>query len=233
MIRTLAEPNLTAISGETANFLAGGEFPVPAGFTCDPRPGRRNLSDQIEFKKFGVGLAFTPVVLSEGRISLQGDDRGVRTVDRERAHAAVDRLEQHDLTIPSIKMRRAETTVEIPSGGSLAMAGMIQEQTKQQINGTARPDAAAGARRAVQEPRLRQPADRADDASSRPMSCARWRRRSCRGRTTASPTRAIPRRSCSAGSTASTAPRQGRPEARLPRQLRLHSRLSGARGDDR
>ena len=70
VIRTLAEPNLTAISGETANFLAGGEFPIPAGFTCDPhRPG--NCQTQIQFKKFGVGLNFTPVVLSEGRISLK------------------------------------------------------------------------------------------------------------------------------------------------------------------
>ena len=69
MIRTLAEPNLTAISGETANFLAGGEFPIPAGYTCDPTT--RNCQTQIQFKKFGVGLNFTPVVLSEGRISLK------------------------------------------------------------------------------------------------------------------------------------------------------------------
>ena len=69
VIRTLAEPNLTAISGETANFLAGGEFPIPAGFTCDPTT--RNCQTQIQFKKFGVGLNFTPVVMSEGRISLK------------------------------------------------------------------------------------------------------------------------------------------------------------------
>ena len=70
VIRTLAEPNLTAISGETANFLAGGEFPIPAGYTCDPTTPR-SVSSQIQFKKFGVGLNFTPVVLSEGRISLK------------------------------------------------------------------------------------------------------------------------------------------------------------------
>ena len=70
VIRTLAEPNLTAISGETANFLAGGEFPIPAGFTCDP-PRSANCQTQIQFKKFGVGLNFTPVVMSEGRISLK------------------------------------------------------------------------------------------------------------------------------------------------------------------
>ena len=69
VIRTLAEPNLTAISGETANFLAGGEFPIPAGFTCDPTTP--DCQTQIQFKKFGVGLNFTPVVLTEGRISLK------------------------------------------------------------------------------------------------------------------------------------------------------------------
>ena len=69
VIRTLAEPNLTAISGESANFLAGGEFPVPAGYVCDPTTRICQLA--IQFKKFGVGLNFTPVVLSEGRISLK------------------------------------------------------------------------------------------------------------------------------------------------------------------
>ena len=64
LLHTLAEPNLTAVSGETAKFLAGGEFPVPAG-----RDQQGNVS--IEFKQFGVGLSFTPVVLSDGRISLQ------------------------------------------------------------------------------------------------------------------------------------------------------------------
>ena len=64
LLHTLAEPNLTAVSGETAKFLAGGEFPVPAG-----RDQQGNIS--IEFKQFGVGLSFTPVVLSAGRISLQ------------------------------------------------------------------------------------------------------------------------------------------------------------------
>src|SRR5262249_61141550 len=64
LLNPLAEPNLTAVSGETAKFLAGGEFPVPAG-----RDQQGNIS--IEFKQFGVGLAFTPVVLSAGRISLQ------------------------------------------------------------------------------------------------------------------------------------------------------------------
>lgn len=135
VIRTLAEPNLTAISGETANFMAGGEFPIPAGFTCDPTT--RNCQTQIQFKKFGVGLNFTPVVLSEGRISLKVLTE-VSELSNDNALTltqAISSSQTTNLTIPSIKTRRADTTVEIPSGGSLAMAGMIQEQTKQQLNG--------------------------------------------------------------------------------------------------
>jgi pilus assembly protein CpaC len=130
VIRTLAEPNLTAISGESANFLAGGEFPVPAGYTCDPSTHVCQLA--IQFKKFGVGLNFTPVVMSEGRISLK-----VLTEVSELSNENSIQLVQgtSTQTIPAIKTRRAETTVEIPSGGALAMAGMIQEQTKHNISG--------------------------------------------------------------------------------------------------
>jgi pilus assembly protein CpaC len=130
VIRTLAEPNLTAISGETASFLAGGEFPIPSGYTCDPVS--RSCQLAVQFKKFGVGLNFTPVVLSEGRISMK-----VMTEVSELTNDNSIQLVQGSSTqtIPSIKTRRAETTVEIPSGGSLAMAGMIQEQTKHQISG--------------------------------------------------------------------------------------------------
>jgi pilus assembly protein CpaC len=126
VIRTLAEPNLTAISGESANFLAGGEFPVPAGSTCDATG--RNCQTTITFKKFGVSLEFTPVVLGEGRISLRVQSE-VSELSSEGA------LQQAGISIPSLRVRRAVTTVEIPSGGALAMAGLIQEQTKQQING--------------------------------------------------------------------------------------------------
>ncbi len=130
VIRTLAEPNLTAISGESATFLAGGEFPIPAGYQCDPTTKICQLA--IQFKKFGVGLTFTPVVMSEGRISLR-----VSTEVSELTNDNSIQLVQgaSTQTIPSIKTRRAETTVEVPSGGSLAMAGMIEEQTKHQISG--------------------------------------------------------------------------------------------------
>jgi len=69
VMRTLAEPNLTAISGESATFIAGGEFPIPAGYSCDPTT--HVCTTQISFKKFGISLNFTPVVMSEGRISMR------------------------------------------------------------------------------------------------------------------------------------------------------------------
>ncbi|MBV5271593.1 MAG: type II and III secretion system protein family protein [Afipia sp.] len=130
VVRTLAEPNLTAISGESATFVAGGEFPLPKGYTCDPIS--RACTTQIDFKKFGISLNFTPLVLAEGRISLR-----VMTEVSELSPDNSITLDQagSTLTIPSVKTRRAETTLEIPSGGSMAMAGLIQEQTKQAING--------------------------------------------------------------------------------------------------
>ena len=128
--KTLAEPNLTAISGESATFIAGGEFPIPAGYSCDPTT--HVCTTQIQYKKFGISLNFTPVVLTEGRISLR-----VMTEVSELSQENAITLNQagNSLTVPSIKTRRAETTLEIPSGGSMAMAGLIQEQTKQAING--------------------------------------------------------------------------------------------------
>jgi pilus assembly protein CpaC len=130
VVRTLAEPNLTAISGESASFLAGGEFPIPTGLTCDPTT--HVCSQGIDFKKFGIALNFTPVVMSEGRISLK-----VMTEVSELSNqnGIVITQGSSTLQIPGIKTRRAETTVEIPSGGSLAMAGLISQQTKAAMNG--------------------------------------------------------------------------------------------------
>jgi pilus assembly protein CpaC len=130
VVRTLAEPNLTAISGESATFIAGGEFPFPTGVTCQSAQGGGSgpCSPSISFKKFGISLNFTPVVLTEGRISLR--------VMTEVSEIALDNsITISGTTVPSIKTRRAETTLEIPSGGAMAMAGLIQEQTKQAING--------------------------------------------------------------------------------------------------
>jgi pilus assembly protein CpaC len=134
VVRTLAEPNLTAISGETATFIAGGEFPIPNGLSCDTTRSPPLCQPQITFKKFGVSLVFTPVVLSEGRISLKVMTE-VSDLSVENAMTLQVTGSTTSLTVPSIQTRRADTTVEIPSGGSLALAGMIQEQTKQSING--------------------------------------------------------------------------------------------------
>jgi pilus assembly protein CpaC len=136
VVRTLAEPNLAAVSGEAGKFLVGGEFPVPVA-QDEGKIG-------IEFKPFGVGLGYTPVVLSEGRISLQlsvevselsqqggFQSQSIAGTDPNTGQA----ITGQSITIPALKVRRAETTVEIPSGGSLVIAGLIQEQTKQTLDG--------------------------------------------------------------------------------------------------
>jgi pilus assembly protein CpaC len=133
VIRTLAEPTLSAISGESATFLAGGEFPIPAGLSCDTTKSPPVCQAQVDFKKFGVSMNFTPVVMSEGRISLKVMTE-VSDLSSDNA-LALSVPGAANVTIPSIRVRRADTTVEIPSGGALAMAGMIQEQTRAQING--------------------------------------------------------------------------------------------------
>ncbi len=138
VIHTLAEPNLTAISGETATFMAGGEFPILNGYSCTPvssTPGAATTCQpSIEFKKFGVSLYFTPVVLSEGRISLKVMTE-VSDISAQNALTIPIPGTAQTVSVPSIRTRRADTTVEIPSGGSLAMAGMIQNDTKHQVNG--------------------------------------------------------------------------------------------------
>ena len=130
IIRTLAEPNLTAISGEAATFIVGGEFPFPTGVTCQTNPAGAvgQCAPSIAFKKFGISLNFTPVVLTEGKISLR-----VMTEVSEPSND--NSVSISGINVPSVKTRRAETTLEIPSGGSLAMAGLIQEETKRAVNG--------------------------------------------------------------------------------------------------
>jgi pilus assembly protein CpaC len=131
VIRTLAEPNLTAISGESATFIAGGEFPIPTGVTCQSATavgGVGQCAPSVSFKKFGISLNFTPVVLAEGRISL-------RVMTEVSEVSTENSINITGISVPSIKTRRTETTLEIPSGGAMAMAGLIQDQTKQAING--------------------------------------------------------------------------------------------------
>lgn len=127
LVRTLAEPNLTAISGESAKFLAGGEFPAPTGRDRDG-----NVT--LEFKPFGVGLNFTPVVLSEGRISLKISTE-VSELTSEGAYVFQGSVNSQSVTVPALRVRRAETTLELPSGGSLIMAGLLSDTTRQNIDG--------------------------------------------------------------------------------------------------
>ncbi|ESQ74901.1 type II and III secretion system protein family protein [Asticcacaulis sp. AC402] len=122
LIRTLAEPNLTAVSGESAKFLAGGEFPVPV---AEDDQGRIT----VEFKPFGVGLGFTPVVMTEGRISIK-----ISTEVSEITNIGAFTASGSNLTIPGLSVRRAETTVEMQSGGSLMIAGLLQSKYKQSID---------------------------------------------------------------------------------------------------
>jgi pilus assembly protein CpaC len=132
VVRTLAEPNLTAISGESATFISGGEFPIPTGVSCQSTTGGGfgQCVQTVSFKKFGISLNFTPIVLTQGRISLR-----VMTEVSEISNENSLQGGAGGTTIPSVKTRRAETTLEIPSGGAMAMAGLIQDQTKQAING--------------------------------------------------------------------------------------------------
>jgi pilus assembly protein CpaC len=111
LARRLAEPNLIALSGDTASFLAGGEFPFPVG--------RDNDQITIEFKKFGVGLAFTPTVLADGLINLKIEPE-VSEIDPNNT------LRVNDTEIPSLITRRTKTTVELRDGQSFAIAGLLQ-----------------------------------------------------------------------------------------------------------
>ena len=128
LVHMLAEPNLTAVSGETAKFLAGGEFPVPSG-----RDQQGNIS--IQFKQFGVGLSFTPVVVSPGRISLQLSSEVSELTNTGSFTLQGQNGAGSAVVIPALSVRRTETTIELPSGGSFAVAGLMQHNTKQVIDG--------------------------------------------------------------------------------------------------
>ena len=127
--RTLAEPTLTAISGESAKFTAGGEIPVPKSQSCATDTlGRRACEIGIDFKPFGVTLSFTPVVLSESRISLRVSTE-VTELDAE------NQVRFEAINVVGTKVRKSETTVELPSGASMMTAGLIQNVSRQVING--------------------------------------------------------------------------------------------------
>ena len=120
LLRTLAEPNLTAVSGEPAKFLAGGEYPIPVVDSLG--------QVSVVYKEYGIGLAFTPVVMTEGRISLKIESE-VSELTQEGA------VVLSGIQIPALKKRQANSTVELPSGGSLALAGLLKEDSRQTIEG--------------------------------------------------------------------------------------------------
>jgi len=125
LVHVLAEPNLTTMSGESASFLVGGEFPIPVAAS--------NQAVSIEFKQFGVSLAFVPTVLDDGRISLH-----VRPEVSQLSNQGAVTLQtglNNSVQIPALQVRRADTTVELGSGQSFAIAGLLQETTTLVGNG--------------------------------------------------------------------------------------------------
>lgn len=123
VIKTLAEPNLIALSGDTASFLAGGEFPIPVAQNTSG--GGSTIT--IEFKEFGVSLAFTPTVLSNGLISLEVAPE-VSAIDNSRS------FQLNGLLIPGLTTRRAKTTIELRDGQSFSIAGLLQSEFKDSID---------------------------------------------------------------------------------------------------
>ncbi len=119
LVTVLAEPNLTAISGETATFLAGGEFPIPVAQYRD--------QISIQFKKFGISLDFIPTVISNDRIAIK-----VRPEVSELSDQGA--IELQGFRIPGLTVRRAETTVELGSGESFAIAGLLQNNINADVS---------------------------------------------------------------------------------------------------
>ena len=119
LVTTLSQPNLTALSGETADFLAGGEFPIPISQGLG--------TTTIEYRRFGVSLAYTPVVLANGRISMR-----VRPEVSELSSQGAVTL--NGFQVPALTIRRAETTVELGSGQSFMIAGLMSNNAQQTID---------------------------------------------------------------------------------------------------
>ncbi len=126
LITTLAEPNLTALNGQTASFLAGGEFPIPIGVQ-PPSGSSGSTQITIEFKTFGVSLDFTPTILDANHLNLK-----IRPEVSELSQNGAVQIS--GFTIPALTVRRAETTVELGSGQSFALAGLLQNSTEQDIS---------------------------------------------------------------------------------------------------
>ena len=124
LARVLAEPNLTAMSGQTASFLAGGEYPVPVG--------GQNGQISIDFKRYGVNLSFTPTVLNSGRINLHVTPEVSELTQTGSVQIAAG---NSTISVPALTVRRADTSVELGSGESFAIAGLLQDNVTQAVNG--------------------------------------------------------------------------------------------------
>jgi pilus assembly protein CpaC len=123
MVRTLAEPNMVALSGDTAKFLAGGEFPIPVAQEANAGAGS---TITVEFKEFGVGLSFTPTVTGKDAINLELAAE-VSAIDPSVSFTL------GEIVIPGLKVRRTNTTVELRDGQSFAIAGLIQDDLTNQM----------------------------------------------------------------------------------------------------
>ena len=128
LVHVLAEPNLTARSGESASFLVGGEYPIPV-----PQGGTSDAIT-IEYKQYGVSLSFVPTVLSSGRISLHVRPEVSQISTSPSAGAVSEPIGSGSISIPALTVRRAETTVELGSGQTFAIAGLLQDSTTQANN---------------------------------------------------------------------------------------------------
>ena len=126
--RVLAEPTVTAVSGEIAKVMVGGEIAVPGPGSCVGAAGSNICTPSVIFKPYGVSLAFTPVVQAEGRILIHVGME-VNEIDPTTS------VTYSGGTVPGFKTRKNETTVELPSGGSIATAGLIQQNNSTAING--------------------------------------------------------------------------------------------------
>jgi pilus assembly protein CpaC len=120
----LAEPNLTVMSGQPASFLVGGEFPIPVA--------QQQGQVTIEFKKFGISLAFLPTVFSDGHINLHVSPEVSQLTNQGAVQLTAG---NSTLQIPALTVRRAETTVELGSGQSFAIAGLLQDDATQGVSG--------------------------------------------------------------------------------------------------
>jgi pilus assembly protein CpaC len=124
LVKTLAEPNLVAMSGDTANFLAGGEFPIP--ISQSSANGGSLPTITVEFKQFGISLAFTPTILQDGLINMVVNPE-VSSIDPTTS------VQLGDISVPGIKVRRAHTTVELRDGESFTVAGLLSDDYQSNI----------------------------------------------------------------------------------------------------